>query len=66
MTAIFQKHSIQTMLKLGAFLFPLFFIYGPFNDDEYNGLSDKIWKFIVAGLFFDLFVLFSVLIITVS
>jgi hypothetical protein len=57
MARVYQNTFVRFLLKLMAFLFPLFFIYGSFDSDEYNGLADQLWRFMVGGLLFDLAIL---------
>jgi hypothetical protein len=53
MQPLYHKPPVKLILKIGAFLFPLFFIYGPFNDEENNAVSQQVWRYIIAGLVFD-------------
>nr|NQU89788.1 hypothetical protein [Bacteroidota bacterium] len=51
------------VIKVMAFLFPLFVMYGPYNDDIEKPPSRDVWKYLAGGLFFyltiALFIAFS-------
>jgi hypothetical protein len=66
MISLYYKTPVKLLLKIGAFLFPLFFIYGPFNDEQNNALSQQVWKYIMAGLVFELILLFTFLFYSMS
>ncbi len=44
------ENQTPAWLKILAFLFPLFVMYGPVNDEVENPANRQLWLYIMAGL----------------
>jgi|GEM_PF-2735866 len=47
-------------LKVLAFVFPLFVMYGPVNDELDNAANQQLWGYILAGLITEVAILMAV------
>lgn len=59
MNPMYSRIPVQLLIKIGAFLFPLVFIYGPFTGEKRNPLAKQVRHYILAGLLFDMILLFA-------
>ncbi len=45
-----KTNRAPAYIKVMAFLFPLFVMYGPVNDEVEHPANQQLWKYILAGL----------------
>ncbi len=53
-----SSEQAPAYLKVLAFLFPLFVMYGPVNDEVDSPANRELWSYLLAGLITEVLIVF--------